>query len=229
MKYPPGARALITGGMSGLGAACAVRLRTEGVDVVTADLTAGADLVLDVSDEESVAEAVRQVGDIDILVNSAGIVGPNLPLTEVSLTEWRRTFRVNVEGTFLMCRGFVGGMADRGWGRIVNFSSVAGRDGNALQSAYSASKAAVVALTRSLAKEQARNGVLVNCVAPAAVLTPMNASTDPRVLERSQALTPMGRFAEPEEVAALVAWLTSTELSFSTGAVHDISGGRATF
>ncbi len=229
MQYPEGARALVTGALSGLGAACVARLRSEGVEVLTLDMLEGADLVLDISDESAVVRAGKDAGPVDVLVNAAGIVGPNQPLSEISLADWRRTFQVNVEGTFLLCREFVPQMAARGWGRVVNFSSIAGRDGNALQSAYSASKAAVIALTRSLAKEHAQDGVLVNAIVPSAVRTPMNADTDPRVLEQSQRLTPMRRFATPEEVAALVSWLCSSEMSFSTGAAHDISGGRATF
>ena len=141
----------------------------------------------------------------------------------------RAPFCVNVDGTFLMCRAFAPGMVDAGWGRIVNLASIAAKDGNPAQSAYSASKAAVIALTKSLGKELATTGVLVNAVAPAAVNTPMNARTDPAVLARSQALTPMGRFGQPEEVAELVGWLCSDRVSFSTGAVYDISGGRATY
>jgi NAD(P)-dependent dehydrogenase (short-subunit alcohol dehydrogenase family) len=120
-------------------------------------------------------------------------------------------------------------MVERGWGRIVNVASIAAKDGNPTQSAYSASKAAVIALTKSLGKELATTGVLVNVVAPAAVATPMNAATDPAVLARSQSLTPMGRFGTAEEIAELIAWLSSNAVSFSTGAVYDASGGRATY
>lgn len=221
--------ALVTGGASGIGAATAARLRDAGTKVVTADLAPGADLVLDVSDPGAVAAAHAEIGDVAILVNSAGIVGPASALVDTDLEAWRRTFRVNVEGTFLTCRRFAPGMVAAGWGRIVNLASIAAKDGNPGQAAYSSSKAAVIGLTKSLGKELATTGVLVNAVAPAAVVTPMNADTDPAVLARSQALTPMGRLGAPEEIAELIAWLCSPAVSFSTGAVYDASGGRASY
>ena len=141
----------------------------------------------------------------------------------------RRTFAINVDGTFLMCRAFVPAMAAHGWGRVVNLASIAAKDGNPLQSAYSASKAAVIAMTKSLAKELATTGVIVNSVAPAVFETPMNADTAPEVLDRLVSLIPMHRLGRPEELAALVSWLVSDECSFSSGAVYDISGGRATY
>jgi 2-dehydro-3-deoxy-L-rhamnonate dehydrogenase (NAD+) len=222
-------RALVTGGASGIGAACATRLTADGIDVVTTDLAAGADERVDVSDPDSVAALRDRVGAVDVLVNSAGIIGPSAPLVDLDLNTWRRTFAVNTDGTFLMCRAFAPAMVERGWGRIVNVASIAAKDGNPTQSAYSASKAAVIALTKSLGKELATTGVLVNVVAPAAVATPMNAATDPAVLARSQSLTPMGRFGTAEEIAELIAWLSSNAVSFSTGAVYDASGGRATY
>jgi NAD(P)-dependent dehydrogenase (short-subunit alcohol dehydrogenase family) len=222
-------RALVTGGASGIGAACATRLTADGIDVVTTDLAAGADERVDVSDPDSVAALRDRVGAVDVLVNSAGIIGPSAPLVDLDLNAWRRTFAVNTDGTFLMCRAFAPAMVERGWGRIVNVASIAAKDGNPTQSAYSASKAAVIALTKSLGKELATTGVLVNVVAPAAVATPMNAATDPAVLARSQSLTPMGRFGTAEEIAELIAWLSSNAVSFSTGAVYDASGGRATY
>jgi NAD(P)-dependent dehydrogenase (short-subunit alcohol dehydrogenase family) len=196
---------------------------------VTTDLAAGADERVDVSDPDSVAALRDRVGAVDVLVNSAGIIGPSAPLVDLDLNAWRRTFAVNTDGTFLMCRAFAPAMVERGWGRIVNVASIAAKDGNPTQSAYSASKAAVIALTKSLGKELATTGVLVNVVAPAAVATPMNAATDPAVLARSQSLTPMGRFGTAEEIAELIAWLSSNAVSFSTGAVYDASGGRATY
>jgi NAD(P)-dependent dehydrogenase (short-subunit alcohol dehydrogenase family) len=229
MSYPDGVLALVTGGASGIGAATAARLRADGVRVVTADLAPGADENLDVTDPEAVAALIAGLGPVGILVHSAGIVGPSKPLTDIDLDEWRTTFRVNVDGTFLACRAVIPGMVAAGWGRIVTLASIAAKDGNPTQSAYSASKAAVIALTKSLGKELAATGVLVNTVAPAAVATPMNAATDPAILARSQSLTPMGRLGRPEEIAELVAWLCSEQVSFSTGAVYDASGGRATY
>jgi len=221
--------AIVTGGMSGLGAACVTRLREDGLRVVTFDRAEGADHVLDVSAAAEVTEAVRAVGNVDVLVNSAGVVGPNAPLVNISEADWRRTFQVNVDGVFIMCRTVVPGMVERGWGRVVNIASIAGKDGNPNLSAYSASKAAVIALTKSLAKELATSGVIVNSVAPAVFETPMNSETSPDVLERLVSLIPMKRLGQPRELAALVSWLVSHECSFSTGAVYDISGGRATY
>ncbi len=222
-------RALITGGASGLGRASAERLAADGVVVITLDRATGADLVVDVCDGNAVREAVTKAGPIDVLVNSAGIVGPNKPMWEVSDEEWAMTFAVNVTGTFHLCREVAPSMRARGWGRIVNFASMAGKDGNPNLSAYSASKAAVIALTKSLGKELATSGVLVNAIAPAVVRTPMNDDTSPEVLARLASLIPMGRLGLPEEAAELVAWLASDKCSFSTGAVYDLSGGRATY
>jgi NAD(P)-dependent dehydrogenase (short-subunit alcohol dehydrogenase family) len=222
-------RALVTGGISGLGLATAERLRADGTEVVTLDRASGADVVVDVADDTAVAAAVAGLGAIDILINSAGVVGPNQPLWEVSTQDWDHTFAVNVRGTFHMCRAVVPGMRERGWGRIVNISSIAGKDGNPNLSAYSASKAAVIALTKSLGKELATSGVLVNAIAPAVIETPMNAATAPDVLAHITSLIPMRRVGRAAEVAELVAWLASDRCSFSTGAVYDISGGRATY
>ncbi|MFI6739018.1 SDR family NAD(P)-dependent oxidoreductase [Nonomuraea sp. NPDC050451] len=221
--------ALITGGVSGLGKAAALRLEKDGVSIITVDIADGADLVLDVSDAAAVQAAAVEVGPVDILVNSAGIVGPNAPLWEIPLDGWRRTFEVNVHGTFNTCRAFVPGMRERGWGRIVNIASMAGKDGNPNMAPYSASKAAVIALTKSLGKELATSGVLANAITPAVIATPMNATTGPEALAHITSLIPMGRIGRPEEVAELIAWLTSDKVSFSTGAVYDISGGRATY
>ncbi|MHB1597801.1 MAG: SDR family oxidoreductase [Acidimicrobiales bacterium] len=222
-------RALVTGGASGIGRAAAQRLADDGVDVVTWDVVPGADMVVDVCDAGAVASAASSLGPVDILVNSAGVVGPNVVLWEVDDADWARTFAVNVSGTFHTCRAVVPAMRESGWGRIVNIASIAGKEGNPRLSAYSASKAAVIALTKSLAKELATSGVLANAVAPAVIATPMNADTSPEVLGHITSLIPMRRVGRAEEVAELVAWLASDRCSFSTGAVYDISGGRATY
>jgi 3-oxoacyl-[acyl-carrier protein] reductase len=219
----------VTGGASGLGRACAQRLRSEHHDVITLDIADGADHRLDITDEEAVSQLVAKLEPIDILLNSAGIGGPNKPLRETTRAEWESTFAVNVHGTVAMCRAVIPGMVERGWGRIVNFASMAGKDGNPNLSAYSASKAAVIGLTKSLGKELATTGVIANAIAPAVIATEMNATTAPEVLAHLTSLIPMKRIGRPEEVAELVAWLASDRCSFSTGAVYDISGGRATY
>lgn len=222
-------RVLITGGASGIGAATAQLLAKRGDEVITADLSSDATEQVDVSDPESVERLLRHTGPVDVLINSAGVVGPSKGVIELDYESWKETFAVNTDGTFLMCQAYVPGMMEKGWGRIINLVSIAAKDGNPMQSAYSASKAAVIALTKSLGKELATCGVLVNAVAPAAVSSPMNANTDPSILERSQALTPMGRFGRPEEIAEMISWLASAQMTFSTGAVFDASGGRASY
>jgi 3-oxoacyl-[acyl-carrier protein] reductase len=241
--------AIVTGGGSGIGRAIALRFaraaaRVAIIDVAAESAVAAAGeamalggtsmaVACDVSQQTGVIDAFQQVeaqlGPVDILVNSAGIVGPNAPLWEVDDDGWARTLSVNLTGTFNTCRAFVPGMRERGWGRIVNFASMAGKDGNPNLSAYSASKAAVIGMTKSLGKELATSGVLVNAIAPAVIATPMNAITAPEVLSHLTSLIPMKRIGRPEEVAELVAFLASDRCSFSTGAVYDISGGRATY
>jgi NAD(P)-dependent dehydrogenase (short-subunit alcohol dehydrogenase family) len=222
-------RAIVTGGESGLGAASVARLRADGVEVISVDLGGTPDFVLDVSDSAAVNRVVAEIGPVDILINSAGIVGPNKPLWEATDAEFQKTFDVNVNGVFYMSRAVIPGMIERGWGRIVSMASMAGKDGNPNLGAYSASKAAVIGMTKSLGKELATTGVIINAIAPAVIATEMNATTAPDVLAHITSLIPMKRVGRPEEVAALVSWLSSDEVSFSTGAVYDISGGRATY
>jgi 2-dehydro-3-deoxy-L-rhamnonate dehydrogenase (NAD+) len=221
--------AIVTGGASGLGAATAERLRSDGIRVLTIDLAGHCDLRVDVSDDAAVRAAAAEAGPVDILVNSAGIVGPSAPLLQTEPDQWRSVLDVNVIGTVNCLRAFVPGMVERGWGRVVNLASIAGKDGNPNLSVYSASKAAVIGLTKSFGKELATTGVLVNAVAPAVFATPINAATGPEVLARITSLIPMGRVGQPPELAELVAWLVSDRMTFSTGAVYDISGGRATY
>ena len=221
--------ALVTGGASGLGAASAARLRADGLTVTTLDLSGPADITADVTDEAALREVADRIGPVDVLVNSAGIVGANKPLLETTTQEWQRVLDVNVLGIVNAMRVFVPGMRDRGWGRVVNLASMAGKDGNPNLSIYSASKAAVIALTKSAGKELATTGVLVNAIAPAVIATPMNDGTAPDVLAYMTSLIPMKRVGRPEEVAELVTFLASDRVSFSTGAVYDISGGRATY
>jgi 3-oxoacyl-[acyl-carrier protein] reductase len=221
--------ALVTGGLSGLGAATVTRLREDGVKVFTIDLADGADFQMDVTDFEAVAKLPAQLPRIDILVTSAGVVGPNIPLVQTTEQQWKSVFDINVLGTAAFIKAFAPGMVENHWGRIVTFASMAAKDGNPNLSIYSATKAAVVALTKSVGKELATSGVLVNAIAPAVIETPMNKNTSAEVLAHLTSLIPMKRIGKAEEVAELVAWLCSDKVSFSTGAVYDISGGRATY
>ncbi|MDQ0646214.1 2-keto-4-pentenoate hydratase/2-oxohepta-3-ene-1,7-dioic acid hydratase in catechol pathway/NAD(P)-dependent dehydrogenase (short-subunit alcohol dehydrogenase family) [Microbacterium natoriense] len=222
-------RALITGAGRGLGAAAADRLERDGIEVIRVDIGGDDVLALDVTDEEAVSRMADRVGPVDILINSAGVVGPNTPLLSTTADQWRSVLDVNVLGTVATMRAFIPAMVERGWGRVVNLASMAGKDGNPNLSVYSASKAAVIALTKSAGKELATTGVLVNAVAPAVISTPMNQDTAPDVLAHITSLIPMKRVGTPAEVAELIAWLSSGNVSFSTGAVYDISGGRATY
>ena len=222
-------RALVTGACSGLGAAAVDRLRADGLKVITLDRVDAADLQVDVTDDVAMREAIAAAGPFDVLVTSAGIVGPNAPLIDTDDAGWRRVWEVNVLGTVSALRAVAPGMIERGWGRIVTIASMAGKDGNPGLSAYSATKAAVIATTKAFGKELATTGVLVNAIAPAVIDTPMNATTSPEVLERITNLFPMKRVGRADEVAELISWLASERVSFSTGAVYDISGGRATY
>ena len=181
------------------------------------------------TDLDAVIALVSENGPFDVLVNSAGIVGPNTFLWEVDPDHWKQTIDVNLTGTFNTVRTVVPYMREAGWGRIVNIASIAGKEGNPKLSAYSASKAAVIGLTKSVGKELATENVLVNAIAPAVIATPMNENTAPEVLDYMLSKIPMGRIGEVGEVAELVSWLSSDRCSFSTASVYDISGGRATY
>jgi 3-oxoacyl-[acyl-carrier protein] reductase len=221
----------VTGGLSGIGEAVAKRIAAEGGAVVVWDMNGG--IKTDISDFDSVqaaaAETVRQLGGIDVLVNSAGIAGPTATVTDLKLEDWHRTIAINLNGTFYTNRAVVPHMVAQGYGRIVNIASIAGKEGNPNASAYSASKAAVIGFTKSLAKELAKTGVTVNSVTPAAVRTPIFDQIPQSHIDFMLSKIPMSRLGKVDEVASLVCWLASEECSFSTGAVFDVSGGRATY
>lgn len=230
--------ALVTGGGSGIGEAVARRLVAEGAKVASLDLhDAAPDGVLavtgDVSRSADVGAAVERVegelGPLDVLVCSAGVPGASLPTVEVTDEEWRRVLAINADGVFFCNRAVLPGMIERGYGRIVNVASIAGKEGNPMAGAYSASKGAVIALTKAVGKDVARTGVLVNCVAPAVIETPILEGITQEHIDYMVERIPMGRVGRPEEVAALVCWLASEECSFSTGATYDVSGGRAVY
>jgi 2-dehydro-3-deoxy-L-rhamnonate dehydrogenase (NAD+) len=206
----------------------------DGAKRAASDLGASAGAVIvEVGDAESVQRAVAQTKQlsprIDALVNSAGITGPNTKLWDYPVDAWRQVMDVNLTGLFLCCREVVPVMREAGYGRIVNIASVAGKDGNPNASAYSASKAAVIAITKSLGKELADTQIRVNCVTPAAVKTAIFDQMTPEHIAFMLSKIPMGRFGTTEEVAAMVTWLCTEECSFSTGAVFDLSGGRSTY
>ena len=230
--------ALVTGGSSGIGAAVVRRLSARGTRAASFDLAGeSADGALsvagDVADsaavEAAVARVERELGPIDILVCAAGVPGASLPTVEVTDEEWKRTMAINADGVFYCNRAVLPGMIARGHGRIVNVASIAGKEGNPMAAAYSASKAAVIAMTKAIGKDVARTGVLVNCVAPAVISTPILEGLSQQHIDYMVERIPMGRMGTADEVAALIAWLTSDECSFSTGATYDISGGRAVY
>ena len=241
-----GRSAVITGGASGIGLAVARRLAASGATVARWDRDEAAlaaakaalpdatrTFVVEVADADAVARAAeataRDLGRIDILVCSAGITGPNVPVWEYPIDRWRQVVDVNLNGLFYCNRAIVPVMLSNDYGRIVNIASVAGKEGNPNASAYSTSKAGVIALTKSLGKELANTRIRVNCVTPAAVRTAIFNQMTQQHIDFMLSRIPMGRFGTVDEVAALICWLASEECSFSTGAVFDISGGRATY
>ena len=238
--------AVVTGGASGIGFGAAARMLREGAKVAVWDRDAAAlaalsgkiggtvhTEALDITDPEAVARAAQAtfdaLGRIDILVASAGITGPNPPLWEYPIDAWKQVIDVNVNGLFYSNRAIVPFMLKNDYGRIVNIASVAGKEGNPNMSAYSTSKAAVIGLTKSLGKELAKTGIRVNCITPATVDTPILKQVNQAAIDYMLSKIPMGRFGTVEENAALICFLASEEMSFSTAATFDISGGRTTF
>jgi NAD(P)-dependent dehydrogenase (short-subunit alcohol dehydrogenase family) len=228
--------ALVTGAASGIGAATAEKLRAGGAEVavfdrepvegyvsVTGDIAASAEV------GAAVDQVERELGRIDVLVNSAGVPGESLRTVDVTDEEWRRVFAINADGSFYMCRAVLPGMIQRGYGRIVLVASIAGKEGNPMAAAYSASKSAVIAMTKAIGKDVAGSGVLVNCIAPAVIETPILAGLSQQHVDYMVERIPLGRMGKADEVAALIAFLASEEMSFSTGATYDISGGRAVY
>jgi NAD(P)-dependent dehydrogenase (short-subunit alcohol dehydrogenase family) len=236
--------AVVTGGASGAGKGIALRLASEGAKVALLDLAGaaldsaadecgGLALPVDVSDIESVRAAMAKChgafGRLDLLVCSAGITGATAPVEDYPVDSWRRVVDINLNGVFHCCREAIPFMRSGRYGRIVNIASVAGKEGNPNLSAYSAAKAGVLALTKSLGKELATSGILVNAVTPAVFVTPMLDQMPQSQIDYMKAKIPMGRFGEIDEITAMVCWLLSEECSFSTGAVFDCTGGRSTY
>ena len=241
-----GRNAVITGGAAGIGFAVAQRLVASGARVslwdrdsaalakAAAALGSGTHVAtLDVADEAQVNaardSALAAFGAVDVMVCSAGITGPNVPVADYPLDAWKQVLDINLTGLFLCNKSLVPHMTARDYGRIVNIASIAGKEGNPNASAYSASKAGVISLTKSLGKELARSGIRVNCITPAAVKTAIFDQMTPQHIEYMLSKIPMARFGGADEIAALVAWLASEDCSFSTGAVFDLSGGRAVY
>jgi 3-oxoacyl-[acyl-carrier protein] reductase len=240
-----GKGAVVTGAARGIGFACAERLHASGAKVSLWDMDKAAladaaktlggahTATVDITDENSVAAAAKAAGEalgtVDILVNNAGITGPNRKTWEFTPEEWRRVIDVDLTGAFLCSRALVPAMRTRGYGRIVNMASVAGKEGNPNAAAYSAAKAGLIGLTKSLGKELATENIMVNCVTPAAAETDLFKQMTEEHIAYMRSKIPMNRFVQPSEIASLVAWLCSEECGFTTGAVFDISGGRATY
>jgi 3-oxoacyl-[acyl-carrier protein] reductase len=231
--------ALITGGGSGIGAATAELLCASGAKVAVFDLNLDGvpddvlrlpgDVTRSADADAAVSRVESELGGLDVLVCSAGVGGDSVRAIDMPDDEWRRVFAINCDGTFFFNRAAVRSMAGRGYGRIVNVASIAGKEGNPMASAYSASKAAVIAMTKSIAKEVADTGVLVNCIAPAVIDTPILGQLSEEHIGYMLQKIPLGRVGKPEEVAHLIAYLASERLSFATGACFDISGGRAVY
>jgi len=238
--------AVVTGGAQGIGSAVAERLSKAGARVALWDMdealasTRAAELgngaiavAADIADwsgvERAYATTVEAFGHVDILVNSAGIAGSNAPLADYPVEEFKRVIDINLVGTFHVNRAVVPGMRERGYGRIVNIASVAGKEGNPNASAYSASKAGVIGLTKSLGKELADLDIAVNCVTPAAARTRIFDQMSQQHIDYMLSKIPRGRFLELPEAAAMIEWLCSSENSFTTAGVFDLSGGRATY
>ncbi len=231
-----GRTALVTGGASGIGAATAARLRAGGAEVAVFDreavegyVSVTGDIASSTDVNAAIGRVEEELGRIDVLVNSAGIPGESLRSVDVSDEEWQRVFAINANGSFYMCRAVLPGMIDRGYGRIVLVASIAGKEGNPMAAAYSASKAAVIAMTKAIGKDVAGSGVLVNCIAPAVIETPILAGLSQQHVDYMVERIPLGRMGAPNEVAALICWLASEDCSFSTGATYDVSGGRAVY
>ena len=243
-----GKTALVTGGARGIGLGTVQRLMREGarcviwdrdpvaIDAAKAKLADAGEVTSDIvelakpeSVEAAAGQALGRHGHIDILVNNAGIAGVNKMLWECTTQEWRDVMEIDLFGVFLCCREFVPGMIEAGWGRIVNVASIAGKEGNPMASHYSAAKAGVIGLTKSLGKELADTNIRVNCITPAVIETEILEQCTQEHIDYMVSKIPMGRVGQVDEVAAMIAWLSSDEVSFSTGAVFDISGGRATY
>jgi 3-oxoacyl-[acyl-carrier protein] reductase len=217
--------ALVTGGASGIGAATAERLRAGGADVHVFDLANGDD----VRDSPQLDAAVGRLPRLDVLVCCAGVGGDSLHTVDVSDEEWRRVHAINLDGVFFANRAAIPKMLENGYGRIVNVASIAGKEGNPMAGAYSSSKAAVIGITKAIGKDVAGSGILVNSVAPAVIDTPILGQISEEHIAYMTSRIPLGRMGGTSEVAALICWLASDEMTFSTGACFDISGGRAVY